>query len=140
MIVICQYYTRNIDDTVPRSSSFRSTSDPFWKCCELWPDCYIRRNTTSCSSGGWTMRSLGDASDFPWWRVLNNAGIISIKGNLLNSAQLQKELLESEGVVVGDDFSLHIERYRFRPDEQMLKSMKLDPEYIRSVLDKYQTD
>lgn len=89
---------------------------------------------------GWTMRSLGDASDFPWWRVLNNAGIISIKGNLLNSAQLQKELLESEGVVVGDDFSLHIERYRFRPDEQMLKSMKLDPEYIRSVLDKYQTD
>lgn len=86
---------------------------------------------------GWAMRSLEGAPDFPWWRVLNNAGRITIKGNQFNTAQLQKELLEAEGVEINQEFELDIERYRFRPTASSLKSLLLEPEYIKSVLSKY---
>lgn len=86
---------------------------------------------------GWAMRSLEGTPDFPWWRVLNNAGKITIKGNMYNSAQMQKELLEAEGVPINDQFELDIERYRFRPDAATLERLKLDPEYLSSVLAKY---
>ena len=86
---------------------------------------------------GWAMRSLEGTPDFPWWRVLNNAGKITIKGNLYNSAQMQKELLEAEGVAINAAFALDMERYRFRPDASALQSLKLDPDYIASVLIKY---
>lgn len=86
---------------------------------------------------GWAMRSLEGTPDFPWWRVLNNAGKITIKGNLYNSAQMQKELLEAEGVHISAAFQLNMEHYRFRPDAATLQSLKLDPEYLSSVLAKY---
>lgn len=89
---------------------------------------------------GWAMRSIEGASDFPWWRVLNNAGRISIKGNQFNSAQQQKELLEAEGVVVSHDFLLDIETYRFRPKPARLKSLALDPEYIATKLTRFLGD
>src|SRR5581483_5888883 len=62
---------------------------------------------------GWAMRSMEGTPDFPWWRVLNNAGRITIKGNQFNTAQLQKELLEAEGIEINQAFELNIERYRF---------------------------
>lgn len=86
---------------------------------------------------GWAMRSLEGTPDFPWWRVLNNAGRITIKGNQLNSAQLQKELLEAEGVEINRNFELDIEKYRYRADFASLKKLQLDPDYIRTVLKKY---
>lgn len=86
---------------------------------------------------GWVMRSLEGTPDFPWWRVLNNAGVITIKGNQFNSAQLQKELLEAEGIDVTDKFELDMARYRFRPHAQELASLKLDPDYVKTVLAKY---
>lgn len=86
---------------------------------------------------GWAMRSLEGAPDFPWWRVLNNAGKITIKGNQFNTARLQKELLETEGVEVNNNFELDIARYRFRPNDAALKQLKLEPDFIRTVLAKY---
>ena len=61
---------------------------------------------------GWAMRSLEGAPDFPWWRVLNNQGLITIKGTQHASKVLQKELLESEGVEIGPDFRLDMKQYR----------------------------
>lgn len=86
---------------------------------------------------GWAMRSMESMSDFPWWRVLNNAGRITIKGNQFATAQLQKELLESEGVQISPDFTLDIERYRYRPTASALQQLRLDPTYIKTVLAKY---
>ena len=86
---------------------------------------------------GWAMRTLEGAPDFPWWRVLNNAGRITIKGNQFNTAQLQKELLEAEGVEINKAFELDIERYRFRPTAELLALLRLEPEYVRNVLSKY---
>lgn len=63
---------------------------------------------------GVILRSI-DASGghVPWWRVLNNKGIISIKGNWTATKQLQKELLEKEGVKISKDFSLDMGKYRY---------------------------
>ena len=49
----------------------------------------------------------------PWWRVVNNQGTISIKGNWTATKELQKELLIREGIKVSKGFVLDINRYRY---------------------------
>lgn len=66
---------------------------------------------------GTTLRNLEFVADLPWWRVINNAGYISIKGNIEHDAAMQKALLEEDGVVVSDKFDLDINKYRWRPSE-----------------------
>jgi len=86
---------------------------------------------------GWSMRSLEGKVDSPWWRVVNNAGRITIKGNLYNDQELQKKLLITEGIPVKDDFTFEIEKYRFYPDMELLKEMELDKEYLAMIHEKY---
>jgi len=87
---------------------------------------------------GWVLRTM-ETADLPWWRVINNAGRISIKGNMFNDADQQRELLRREGVEVGEDFGIAIEKYRFRPDEDWLKQWGWDEDYLRMVHDKFRT-
>jgi methylated-DNA-protein-cysteine methyltransferase-like protein len=84
---------------------------------------------------GWTMQKI--EADFPWWRVLNNAGLISIKDNPDADADMQKRLLQKEGVLVDDDFKLDMNVYRSYLDETALKNLHLDPAQIESILIKY---
>lgn len=86
---------------------------------------------------GWTLRSLEGAPDFPWWRVINNAGVITIKGNLHNDALTQKQLLESEAVEIRDDYTLDIERYRYRATPEELALLPIDTEYMERIAAKY---
>lgn len=85
---------------------------------------------------GWVMRSMEGVPDYPWWRVLSNAGKITIKGNKFNDASLQRDLLEAEGIVL-HDYELDMTQYRFRPAAGQLHSLQLDPTYIETVLAKY---
>jgi methylated-DNA-protein-cysteine methyltransferase-like protein len=64
---------------------------------------------------GWILRGLSaqDAAGLPWWRVVNQKGFISIKGNFFASKFTQKELLEKDGVEVGRDFILNMEKYKY---------------------------
>lgn len=62
---------------------------------------------------GWAMASIGDTPDFPWWRVVNKAGVITISNEQI-TPQLQRQLLEDEGVVVSDE--LHIDMRQFGYD------------------------
>jgi methylated-DNA-protein-cysteine methyltransferase related protein len=50
---------------------------------------------------------------FPWWRVVNNKGLISIKGNWTATKELQRALLLKEGVKVGLDYSIDMNKYRY---------------------------
>jgi len=50
----------------------------------------------------------------PWWRVVNNHGIISIKGNWTATKELQRELLIKDGIKVTKDFKLDISKYRLK--------------------------
>ncbi len=73
---------------------------------------------------GWALRSTGGGlpgggagqAAVPWWRVINRDGKISIKGNFEATAELQKQLLENEGITVDKDYSLDIARHRFQPE------------------------
>ena len=63
---------------------------------------------------GTILRGL-DPSDskIPWWRVVNNKGIISIKGNWTATKESQKILLIKDGIKVSDNFTINIEQYRY---------------------------
>lgn len=62
---------------------------------------------------GWVLRG-SDTLDrpVPWWRVVNNKGEVSIKGNPTATKLQQKILLEKEGVEVSREFTFDIEKYR----------------------------
>ncbi len=63
---------------------------------------------------GGILRSIdASAGLVPWWRVINNQGVISIKGNWTASKSIQKQLLEKEGIKVGADYKLDINKYRW---------------------------
>lgn len=86
---------------------------------------------------GWILRGTEGGMDIPWWRIVNNAGKITIKGNLLNDKELQKKLLNSEGVEVSEDFTLDIEKHRFHAGRTLFKKMQLSEDYIDMLHRKY---
>ena len=86
---------------------------------------------------GWAMSSMESVPDFPWWRVLNKTGTITIKGNQFSNARLQKELLEAEGVVVSPDYTLDMARYCYRADPQTLQTPKLQPNDARELQQRF---
>jgi methylated-DNA-protein-cysteine methyltransferase-like protein len=61
---------------------------------------------------GWAMASVGEVPDFPWWRVVNKDGVITITNKDI-APQLQRRLLEDEGVVVDDAFRIDMKRFRY---------------------------
>lgn len=63
---------------------------------------------------GGILQSLPNDTKIPWWRVINNQGLLSIKGNWVASKELQKLLLEREGVIVSKTFAIDIKKYRYR--------------------------
>lgn len=86
---------------------------------------------------GWTMGKFGGKVDIPWWRVVNNAGRISIRGSLYNDKSLQRKLLETEGIEISDDYTFDIDMYRFYPTMELLKEIELDKEYLHMLQEKY---
>ena len=57
---------------------------------------------------GWAMRALQRGTDVPWHRVINAQGRISPPSP---SAELQRALLESEGVEFDESGGLDLARY-----------------------------
>lgn len=86
---------------------------------------------------GWILKSLEEAVELPWWRVINNEGRISIKGNKYNDADTQRKLLQAEAIEVTDLYEVDIEKYRWIAKREELKNLKLDDDYIEKVLKKY---
>ncbi len=78
---------------------------------------------------GWILNQSEGKISIPWWRVINNSGRISIKGTKFYDAKMQKKLLQSEGVLVSKNFTVNIEKYRFRPDDDFFKNVTLDKKY-----------
>ncbi|HMQ02178.1 MAG TPA: methylated-DNA--[protein]-cysteine S-methyltransferase [Candidatus Doudnabacteria bacterium] len=61
---------------------------------------------------GWALHQMDGDNSVPWWRVINNEGRISIKGNMMSTPLLQKKFLTSEGIAVSKDLQIQIEKYR----------------------------
>lgn len=65
---------------------------------------------------GWALAnlSLEQANEVPWHRVINAKGGISIRGRG-DAAELQRKLLEKEGVTFNDAGYTDMETYRYLP-------------------------
>ncbi len=64
---------------------------------------------------GGILKSLDISSvSIPWWRVINNQGVISIKGNWTATKELQRDLLKRDGIKIEKDFKINIEKYRWK--------------------------
>ncbi|MFA5776321.1 MAG: MGMT family protein [Patescibacteria group bacterium] len=83
---------------------------------------------------GWVLHESGDK--VPWWRVVNKKGRISTTC-LEHDANMQKVLLEQDGVEVSDKLMVDMCIYRFIPEENFLDKLNLDDEYIQMLMDKY---
>ncbi len=60
---------------------------------------------------GYLLHSLTEKHNLPWQRVINKKGYISIRGGDINLKNMQKLLLEKEGVEVSEDFMVDLEKY-----------------------------
>ncbi|MDZ7371492.1 MAG: MGMT family protein [candidate division KSB1 bacterium] len=63
---------------------------------------------------GWALHALPHDSDVPWWRVINAAGRPSIDC-MEHSADLQRLLLEKEGIVFDERGCTDLSRFRWQP-------------------------
>ncbi len=69
-------------------------------------------NSRSPRQVGGILRSLTVKEDrVPWWRVVNKEGYLSINQGGAIEKQLQRSLLESEGVEVSEDFTIDMNKY-----------------------------
>jgi len=62
---------------------------------------------------GYALHSLPDGSDVPWHRVINAKGEISPR-NSSDSHELQRMLLEEEGIVFSVDGKIALDRFRWK--------------------------
>lgn len=72
----------------------------------------LLRRPLSARAVGWAMNQCPD--DVPWQRVVNARGGISTE-HLHEPPDLQRRLLESEGIRFGKEGTLSMARYRFIP-------------------------
>lgn len=67
---------------------------------------------------GWALAALSD-DDVPWHRVINAQGRISFRGDTVRG-ELQRSLLEAEGIEFSDTGRVDLKRvrHRFDPDDR----------------------
>lgn len=63
---------------------------------------------------GWALSALDEDDDVPWHRVINAQGEISPRGTH-EAVDLQRALLESEGVELGHRGRVDLRRYAWEP-------------------------
>ncbi|HKJ93699.1 MAG TPA: MGMT family protein [Longimicrobiales bacterium] len=65
---------------------------------------------------GRALHALPDGSDVPWWRIINGRGEISIRG-FVHGPQLQRALLEDEGVEFDQEGRTDFQRFGWEPQD-----------------------
>ena len=65
---------------------------------------------------GWAMHSIPDGLELPWHRVINAQGIITFNAHG-QGAELQRALLESEGIVFNLKGRVDMSKYQWQPEE-----------------------
>jgi methylated-DNA-protein-cysteine methyltransferase-like protein len=62
---------------------------------------------------GWAVNAAPPEEEIPWWRVVNRLGV----SNHANGPR-QAELLRDEGILVGQDGTFAVDRYRWEGPEE----------------------
>lgn len=63
---------------------------------------------------GYALSALSEGSRVPWHRVVNAAGRISLRSDGRPMDEIQRFLLEKEGVRFGADGAISLDRFRWR--------------------------
>ena len=63
---------------------------------------------------GYALHFLPGNRDVPWWRVVNAGGGISLRGRG-EAAEVQRRLLEAEGIAFRREGTIDLRRYRWIP-------------------------
>lgn len=63
---------------------------------------------------GYALSALAEGSRVPWHRVVNAAGRISLRSDGRPMDEIQRFLLEKEGVRFGADGAISLDRFRWR--------------------------
>ena len=72
-------------------------------------------NPRAARQVAWLLSSSSKKDNLPWHRVINSKGRISLP--LYQGYELQKALLEQEGIKFNEDDSINLEIYRWRIPE-----------------------
>ncbi len=67
---------------------------------------------------GYALSALGEGSRVPWHRVVNAAGRISLRSDGRPMDEIQRFLLEKEGVRFGDTGSIRLARFQWKADDE----------------------
>lgn len=73
---------------------------------------------------GWALHSTPEDSDIPWHRVINSKGRISISG-CEHDPNIQRVLLEQEGVEFDERDTIDMEKYQWRPTPEELDTINM---------------
>jgi methylated-DNA-protein-cysteine methyltransferase related protein len=65
---------------------------------------------------GYALFRVAPGSDIPWQRVINAKGMVSQSAFREGSDDLQRILLEQEGVVFDDEDCIDLKRYQWHPN------------------------
>ena len=71
---------------------------------------------------GGALSALPEELDVPWWRVISSSGKISTP-SIFHTAQIQRALLEDEGVRFTEGGRIDWDRYEWNPDEAALQEV-----------------
>ena len=63
---------------------------------------------------GWAMAGLPSGTDVPWHRVINAKGGISLRGRM-DAADLQRLLLENEGIIFDENGQTDLRVFQYIP-------------------------
>ncbi len=86
-------------------------SVPFGKVTTYGTIAALAGSPRSAREVGYILHSFAEKHDLPWQRVINKKGYISIRGGDINMKNLQKSLLEKEGVEVSEEFMIDLKKY-----------------------------
>ncbi len=88
---------------------------PYGKVASYGQIATMLGNPRAARTVGWALSSTPKEMDIPWHRVINSKGQISL-GDTCASGEIQKNLLESEGIEINARGQIDLQKYGWKPD------------------------
>lgn len=86
-------------------------SIPYGKVTTYGTVAVLAGSPRSARQVGFILHGMTEKYVLPWQRVINREGFISIRGEEINAKNLQKSLLEQEGVEVSSEYMVDLDKY-----------------------------
>ncbi len=88
---------------------------PFGKVATYGQIALYAGNHRASRQVAFILNSSSKKENLPWFRIINSKGFISLKPG--SGYEIQKNLLENEGIIFNKDNSLDLSKYLWRPEK-----------------------